>query len=236
MRKIFLYGLTTILVLGVALGADGAQWNIPSRDREILIDGFTSEWAGVPTFQITPERKDLRSGGTFKEGDVALSIQALWDEQYLYLALRWSDDVWDIKEVGRKDAVWVDSEGKRRDRMYFYDNLKFHIRASDYDYTLWLSPRVNEEGPFVWARLLEGYKGMERATATPMVSSREQNDGSVTMEVMLLWKELRLKPGDDFSMPLTLVLSDGDHPGRMLDYKVEFLKWLGWVGKLTTPE
>jgi len=210
-------------------------WEIPFRDREILIDGHLDEWEGVPALIIAPGLEEIRSGGEFVDEGLRLALQAVWDEEYLYLGLTWTDDVFDLKEISRKDAVWVDDEGRRRDRMFFFDYLKFHIRKSDYDYTLWLSPRANDQGPFMWYRLLEGYRGMERATGQPMVSAREE-DQEATIEVMLLWKELRLKAEEGVELPLTLILADGDDPDRLLEYKSNRQKWLAWVGKVRMLE
>ena len=210
-------------------------WEIPFRDRDILIDGHINDWEGVPSLIIAPGMDEIRSGGEFAEGDLKVEIKALWDEEYIYLSITWTDNIFDLKEISRKDAVWVDDEGRRRDRMFFYDYLKFHIRKSDYDYTLWLSPRSNDQGPFMWYRLLEGYRGMERATGQPMVSAREQ-DQSSTLEVMLLWKELRLEGKKGVELPLTLLFADGDDPERLLQYKSERQKWLAWVGKIRMIE
>lgn len=227
MRSLVVSSLLSLVFVSAALSQPA--WDVSKRDRDILIDGYLEEWSGVPAFELTPDTKDIRTGGEFKPNDVKVSVQALWDEEYLYLALTWTDDEWDIKEVSRKDAVWIDPDKKRRDRMQFFDNFKFHIRKSDYDFTLWVSPRINERGPFSWARLLEGFKGMERATGAPMVSAREHSDRA-TLEIMLLWKQLRLNPEKEGKLPLTMMVSDGDHPGRLLEYKADFVKWLGWVG------
>lgn len=207
-------------------------WQIPNRDREILIDGFLEDWEGVPELIFSPGDRNRREAGEFSgSSDLTLKVQSLWDDEYLYLGVTWIDDLWDVKEVTRKDAVWVDSDGKRRDRMYFFDFLKFHIRKSDYDYTFWVSPRVNEEGPYFWNRLLEGYTGMERAAGSPMITAREHSD-RVTLEIMLLWNQLKLEPKQGLNFPLTLVVSDSDHPGRALDHKLNYQKWIGWVGRL----
>jgi hypothetical protein len=208
---------------------------IPKRDREILIDGFLNEWNGVPAKILAPGEEDIRAGGELTPNDVRLEIQALWDEQYIYLGLHWKDQVWDIEEITRKDAVWMDEDNRRRDRMYFYDNLKFHIRKSDYDFTLWLSPATSEKGPFMWYRLLEGYGGMERATGHPMVSFKESEDG-LTAELMLIWQQLKLKGDKGEEYPLTLVVADSDDPDRLLEYKLEHLKWLGWQGMIRLVE
>jgi hypothetical protein len=124
------------------------------------------------------------------------------------------------------------------DKEYLYlafDNFKFHIRKSDYDYTAWISPRANDEGPHYWCRLLEGYGGMERATGAPMITARHQGN-RVTMEVLLLWKQLRIKPKKNQTIPLRLVVADSDLPGKLLESKVEHIKWVGWMGQIKVVE
>jgi len=194
------------------------------------MDGFLREWDGIPGRELAPGLAGLQQEGTFTgQDDVRLVAQAVWDEDHLYLALTWTDNNWDVEEVTRRDAVWVDPQKKRRDRMLFFDYFKFHMRASNYDYTLWLSPQTEDKGPFFWARLLEGYRGTERATGLPVITSRP--DGStVTVEIMLTWKELKLKPNRSDPFPLTLILSDSDLPGSLLETKLNSLKWLAWQG------
>lgn len=221
-----------LLLLSGGLAGEGlsqSTFSVPRRTQDVLVDGFLHEWSHVPVLEMHPELTGLGVEGEFKEDDVRLQLQAQWDDQYLYLALTWHDDSWDIQEVTRRDAVWVDASGKRRDRMLLFDFLKFHIRQSNYDYTLWVSPRHQDQGPFFWHRLLEGYRGMERAAGSPMVTAREHEDGRVTMELMFLWRELRLKPRQGF--PLTLILADSDLPGRLPEYKAGFMKSLTWRGQ-----
>jgi hypothetical protein len=222
------------LLLSLSFGPLSAQtfWDVPRRDREIHVDGLLDEWEGVPAILLAPSVEGLRSDGPFEgDGDVRADIRAMWDTDYLYLAVSWADDVWDVEEVRRQDAVWIGPEGTRRDRMYFFDYLRFQIREPDYDYTLWVSPRVDGRGPFFWTRLLEGFRGRERATAAPMISAQER-DGRVTMEIILMWNQLRRKPERNRPVPLTLILTDSDHPGRFLESKLEFLKWLTWRGAI----
>jgi hypothetical protein len=221
-------------LLPILCGPLSAQslWDIPRIDRELQIDGFLDEWEGVPTIVLAPSVEGLHTEGRFEgDEDVRLEVQAMWDSDYLYLAFTWTDNVWDVEEVARRDAVWIGPDGTRRDRMYFFDYVRFHIREPDYDYTLWVSPRVEGRGPFVWNRLLDGYRGRERATAPPMIAAREK-DGRVTMEIMLMWRQLRRKPERNRPIPLTLILTDSDHPGRFLESKAEHLKWLAWRGAM----
>ena len=217
MMRIFFLLNTFLLCSG--LFAESA-WEVRERQIEILLDGYLDEWVDVPSIALVPGGAGLQEAGEFGDDDLALRVMALWDKKYLYLALDWRDDIWDIEKVPRREAVWIDPKGTRRDRMHFYDNFKFHIRKSDYDYTMWISPRAGDEGPHYWCRLLEGYGGMERATGAPMITGREQ-EGRVTLEVLLLWKQLKLKPKKNQRFPLALVVADADLPGKLLDSKVE---------------
>ena len=109
-----------VAVICVVPCSGESLWEIPFRDRDILIDGLLDEWEGVPALVIAPGVDEIRSGGEFVDGDLKLTLQALWDKEYIYLGITWTDNVLDLHEISRKDAVWVDGEGRRRDRMFFY--------------------------------------------------------------------------------------------------------------------
>jgi hypothetical protein len=225
--------LTTLLPLTSVFAQ--TSWEIPEREFEILLDGFLDEWEGVPSRLLAPDRPGVKSAGSFGEADLSVKVMAVWDEERLYLALYWQDDVWDIQKVSRREAVWIDADDTRHDRMYFFDNFKFHIRKSDYDYTMWVSPRANDEGPHFWCRLLEGYGGMERATATPMITFRNQG-GHATAELELSWEQLRLEPKEKEPIPIRLVVADADLPGKSLETKLSHRKWVGWMGQFVVLE
>lgn len=229
MRSIFASIIHLLLVPSLFAQS---SWLIEARnDREIKIDGFLEDWPEGPSVVLAPAGANLESSGALQESDFRVTLRGLWDKNYLYLAVRWEDDQWDIQEIKRSEATWITPDRRRRDRMLFYDYLKFQIRKSDYDYTLWLSPRIESRGPFLWERLLKGAKGMETATRPPLISSRQHAD-HVSMEVMFLWKELDLKPKEGREMPLFLVLSDSDRPGIPLESKLNTLKWVRWRGIL----
>ena len=220
-----------LLTLGLFVCSTFAQsvWVIPKRVGDVLVDGNLQEWEGVPALDLSPTATGIQKGGTFHDQDLDVRVQAMWDEDDLFVALTWIDDVWDVREVTRRDAVWIDSDKKRRDRMYFFDYLKFHLRDAEYDYTLWVSPRDGDEGPFSWCRLLEGYRGLERATMSPTFSAQQSGD-KTTIEFLLSWSDLRLKRDQLGKVPLTLIVSDSDHPGKLIEAKLEDVKWLAWRG------
>ena len=211
----------------------GAQqvWKISNQERDIQIDGFIDEWQGVPALILSPETSGLRVTGEFEADDVKVALRSLWNQDNLYIAVHWQDNTWDIKQVTRREAVWMTPNRRRRDRMLFFDYLKFHIRESDYDFTFWLTPRVDDRGPFQWHRLLEGLKGMERASTSPVITGRHRDDGA-TLEILLTWRELKIKPKPGTQVPLALILADSDLIGTALEYKLDRLKSLEWRGRL----
>lgn len=228
-----------VLAFAIALtllsGQPTAETSLTSSqvESEIRVDGDLLEWESAPALVITPASENLDVSGEFKEGDFEFKIRSKWNKQYLYLAIEWQDDTWDIEEISRKEATWHDPDsGQRRDRMYFFDNFKFHIRESDYDYTLWISPQTEDEGPYYWSRLLIGYRGNERAGAKPMLRASCNGDTS-TIEMMIVWKQLKLKPEGGLVVPVRMTVSDSDLPGRFEETKVPEMKSVEWVGNLT---
>ena len=223
--------LTLLMVSFLHVHAQSV-WEIPQKSGDIQMDGFLDEWDGsLPKLVLTPSASSLRTTGEFGPNDLNVSLRFVWDRQNLYIAVEWEDDTWDIKRIRRDQAVWVSPDRRRRDRMHFFDNLKVHIQEADYDYILWTSPRALEQGPFMWHRLLEGLTGMETATSPPLTTARFR-DNKVSMEILFIWKELRIEPKPATTIPLTLIVADSDLPDGFLESKLDHLKWLEWRGHL----
>jgi len=209
----------------------GQSWQIPHRDREIQVDGFLREWEGVPVVVLTPAESDVIARGEFKDQDVEVRLQAVWDDEAFYLAIEWTDDIWDVEQIRRRDAVFVTPDNRRRDRMLFFDNLKIHIRDLDYEYMLWMSPRVDDRGPYYWHRRRSG-STMEGATTPPVITPR-QDGQRATIEAQFAWQDLRVKKKKrKKGFPLSLIVADSDVPGAVEENKLSLLKWLEWDGRM----
>ena len=228
MRVLVLIGLVGV-ILNWPTVAQG-PWQIPHRERTIQVDGFLDDWNGVPELVLSPSNNLVETVGTFGQDDLKMRLQGLWDQESLYLALHWKDDVWDLQRVQRRDAVFVTPSRRRRNRMFFFDYLKIQLHTFSLDYILWVSPRVNDQGPFYWQRRLAGKRNMEAAAPIPVITPREHEDGSVTMEILLNWKGLGLKPKQlrKRGLPLSFLLADSDWPDSLLESKLERLKRLEW--------
>jgi hypothetical protein len=225
--------VSSVVILAFLLTPIAAQslWEIPQRKQPIRVDGHLDDWQGVPGIVLAPGREDVSYTGDFKPEDVQVIFRALWDRERLYLALEWRDDVWDIQQIRRQQAVWVSPDGQRRDRMIFFDNVRFQIKEVDYDYTLWMSPRLENQGPFAWNRLRRKVKGVETAIQVPAIAAR-YNDGVATMELAIPFKELRLRARPGRSYTVNLLVADSDSPGVPLEVKIGRLKWLEWSGRM----
>jgi hypothetical protein len=229
MRKFMLFFVVFALLLNPLFAQD--LWQVPQTKEPIRVDGHLDEWQGVPAVVLEQGRIRVSSTGSFKPEDLRVTVRALWDKDRLYVALEWKDDIWDIRQVRRNEVVWVSPDGQRRDRMIFFDNLRFQIKEVDYDYTLWLSPRIADQGPYAWNRLQKKVKGVEVAVQVPSIAVR-YNEGVATMELALPFKDLRLKGKVGRSYPVSLLVADSDSPGAPLEVKLNKLKWLEWNGQI----
>ena len=225
-----LWNLCTI-VLFTSTALSQNVWKVAERDSDIQLDGFLKEWSEIPKMVLNPSTSGVGRIGTFDENSLDVTIQAVWDRENLYVAIHWHDDIWDVARVPRSEAVWLSADSRRRDRMLFYDNIRFQIRQADYDFMFWFSPRIEGKGPFNWHRLLEGLKGMEAAVSSPLLTTRSTGD-EATVEIIFPWRELRIKPENNRVIPFTLLVADSDHPGLFLQRKEKLLKWLEWRPQL----
>jgi hypothetical protein len=226
-RTVFLalaaFSLSALNVLGQAV------WQVGKKPGAIQVDGFLQEWEAVPGLIIQAGAPNVRSEGVSQPDDVSVVAKAVWDDDNLYVALEWKDNIWDISHVLRQQAVWVTPQQRRRERMLFFDNFKLQMSDIEFDYVFWVSPRIDNRGPYSWCRLLRGAKRMERATSPPAISTRQQ-DGRATLEMQFAWRELNVDPKVGKSWPLSLLVADSDLPGKPLELKLSQLKSLAWDG------
>ena len=226
-----------VLLLSQGGVANDSRWSIPYRSSEVLMDGFLSDWEGLPSIQLDPAVSGVKVAG-IPAGDYATaSVKAFWDQTGLYLAIEWRDDIWDVQQVKRSEAVFLASDGRRRDRMYLYDNIRIQFRDVKYNYLLWVSPRVDGRGPYYWQRLQRGGKFLERATHVPVINPRA-SDGRGTLEIMLTWKQLGLTPKNMRKKGLRaiLTLADSDSPEMSVEGKLGRVGRLDWTGLIELGE
>ncbi len=221
--------LSSLNVLGQAV------WEVRKKQTAIQVDGFLEEWDAIPGLTVQPGAPNVRSESITQADDASLVAKAVWDGDNLYMGLQWTDNTWDVEQVLRQQAVWLTPQQQRRERMLFYDYLKIQMSDPDFDFVLWVSPRINNRGPYSWSRLLMGAKRMETAISPPVISGRQQ-EGSASLEILFPWRELHAKPKAGKTLPLTLLLADSDLPGKPLELKLPQLKSLVWDGVIKLAE
>ncbi len=226
------YGLLFCLLVVLTIRAqDNSTLTIPYRSADVLVDGFLSDWKDVPAVLLDPAATGVKVAGV-PAGDYATTtLKAFWDKTGLYLAIDWRDDIWDIRQIKRSEAVFVASDGRRRDKMFLHDNLLFRLRSKNYNYLFWISPRAGERGPYYWQRLQRGGKFLERATHIPVVTPRER-DGQATLEIMLTWDQLGLNPKQirKKGFRALVTLADSDSPELSVEGKLDRVGRLDWAG------
>lgn len=234
MRKIALFLIGSFFIGSFFTAHAAAQnvWTVPRVESHIQMDGRLDDWQGITPVVLDPAGGAVRSLGEFSANDLRLSLRAAWKKDGFYMALEWQDNSWDVEEVSRNEANWIDPEGKRRNRMAFFDNMSLQLRRSDMHYTVWVSPRANEQGPFSWAKLF-GKKRMELAGTPPLISTFVSDDGRVHMELLFQWKDMLLKPKSYKDLLCRIDVADSDLSGQPLESKVGMLKSLQWVGLMT---
>lgn len=228
-RVLSLSSLAAFLVS--ALSAQ-TTWTIRKADEGMVqMDGRLTEWQSVEPLKLSPQSPGVESQGQFNPEDVDLEVRAVWNKEGLYMALQWKDDQWDIRDIPRREAVWITPEGRRRSRMVFYDNLNLELSRRNYNYFAWISPRAGGEGPFSWAKRT-GEERLERASSPPLISVTTGEDGTVTMEWLFRWKELGLKGRRYKDLFFRLQVADGDLPDALPEAKLAAVKSLTLRGRV----
>lgn len=229
--------IPALSLLAITAFANALAWDIPYRTGEILLDGSLADWSDIPSLRLSPLSTGVdvsgRPAGEYSEVD----LRGCWDERALYVAVLWKDDIWDTNEISRSKAVFVDRDGRRLDRMYFFDNLRIELKSINYDYLLWVSPRIEERGPFYWQRLQKGSPPLERATRVPVITPSRQ-EGSAALEMMFRWHELGLKPKElkKKNFRAILSLADSDSPETPVEGKPDRVSRLDWSGLVRLGE
>lgn len=228
--KLTLIALASSL-LGQSIMAQ-SSWSVPHIERPPQMDGRLDDWSAIEPIVLSPSHGPGRAKGEFNgASDLRLEVRAAWSSKGLHVGLLWQDDIWDVRRIARKDSIWVSPTEKRRNVMYFHDNLKFHLFRPNFNYLVWVSPRSSGKGPFHWTRAF-GKKGLELASSPPLISTTVAQDGSVTMEWLFRWKDWPLKGKSYKDLRFSLEIADSDWPQQPPESKESRLKSLQWAGSM----
>ena len=230
MRIIF--RLSTILLLTYSLPA--AAVDIEIAKYPIEIDGYLPEWGGVLPISLQPGGDGIGVRGAFAgTDDHEADAYAVWDAQFLYLAIAVTDDAVDIAKIHPDNQVWSGPNGERKDRMFYYDQLKLFVRdsSSSLGNNLWITPKQPDGAPYAW-----GHRQRSPADEHfPGDLAGELVEGTYTFEVALPWSWLEITPRTNTVFNIRILLVDADLPGVPIEEKIaeKTEKWIWWAGSFT---
>ena len=197
-----------------------------------LIDGVLSEWGAPARIPVVPGGEKVGVRGAFEgPDDHEVDLYLMWDAHALYVAVVVEDDTVDVKQVGPQEYVWEGPGGERKDRMFYYDNLKIFLRGpkESLGCNVWISPHNGLEGPYVWG-------SRQRSAGTrnlPVQVGSAWVPGIYTYEVALPWEWLAVHPQPGMELDARFLLPDSDLPGLALDQKIaRSNKWIWWQGTI----
>lgn len=221
-------------------GMDGAwriawdMWHRPSPDEAAApIWVLGREAAAGPQLErripIARGAVDTEQGNGVIGGadDLSITLTGHWDDAALNLELVWEDDVLDTSSVRADAAMWVGPDGRRRDRMYYFDHVNLRFWLGDRFVGAWLSPRVGLASQWAYVDI----PGEERRPLD-VVARGEASPRGVVLRLSVPWELLGLRPEDGTALDVEVVATDMDAPGRPLEDKTALVDWLSWRAPL----
>jgi len=186
----------------------------------VKVDGNLREW-DFSSAQAIPH-SNITYGGNKGEKDISGLFEIKWDEKYLYIAVKVTDDkvmnaapegsVWagDSVEIALNmlDDVGMAKRGGEGDGVpspdYGPDDLKLMIGADTRNL-------VDIYSPVNGMKKIEGLKIATRKT-----------DSGYEMELGIPWKGLFLEPVEGYTFGLNVLLNDLDVEGDKLDCQIAY--------------
>ncbi len=224
-----------------------APWPRAESNRVVapmVIDGDLSDWEGIPVNEGEFGYAQVNEPAS----DVSGSWQAAWDEQYLYVGVRVTDDVLsnEAANIWDDDSVEIFVDGDR-DGQAGYD-------GNDHQYTIDLTNRIAEQGIIsgttgvehavvsgsngyvVEAAIPWGNLGQSNAPVNQMIGFdlgiNDDDDGGGRDDYLLWFPVGSSKPAGDSTVFGEMVISDQVRY-RVRDLKYLLTNWLTGLGDMT---
>lgn len=213
------YFLVIILFVVFACGKPQKQFGYFPHSNSIVIDGQSEDWVNISSLNLSSADSTITEGkGTWTDDDLDLTVQTAWDEEYLYVAATWKDNVFDVKNTPLDSVIWNGHpDGLRRDRMYYYDNLAIRLRLPNY-IGFWLTPGNLENNGYQHGELIN-----------PVTAINQVDESTFFIEAKILWKEMVYTPIVGDSISFQVIASDSDHPSYSLLEKNDATKYILWT-------
>ena len=212
------------------LGPDGGERTAGGRFRRraaghgpIKLDGSMAEddWKRAPVQNINEARQyfayDRQKTQWKGKSDLSATVQFLWDDKYLYLGVKVTDDVFANNKLGAD--IWAG------------DGLQFIIdpardpreKPGKYD----IAAALTKNGPVAYCYLSADSRAPEGLAKDIIVSCKRASAdrGDMTYVVAIPWSRVApFKPAIGANLGMCVVLNEDDGPGR-----ASFMGWFGDV-------
>lgn len=193
----------------------------PRVQGELVIDGNLDkpQWQRAPAARIdrAEQRREIARGKMPAWGgtdDLSATIRYLWNEQYLFLAVRVRDNVHHNKAI---DGDLWNGDGVQ----LLVDPCRaLRQKAGKYD----LGFALTRNGPQSWC-FLSGSSGIPTGPMPEVRFATSTREGEVCYEIAIPWKHLSpFVPEPGANLGLTIAVNEDDGTGRF-----GFLNWFGDV-------
>ncbi|MEX0774546.1 MAG: sugar-binding protein [Phycisphaeraceae bacterium] len=207
----------------------GGFLSVPRATQPVQIDGQLDEkaWANAPVANLNEARQWFAFGKLESPsdwtgpGDLSGKLRFLWDDQYLYVAVEVTDDIFAGKQVD--SAIW------NQDGLQFLIDPVRHSseKPGKYDYCA----AVGSKGPQVWCNgsASQSVPAGEVTNVKLAVKRMDGGAGSMVYEIAFPWASLApFQPGVGANLGLCLIINEDDGPGRK--------GFIGWFGGAHSKE
>ena len=194
---------------------------VPKVKAPLKLDGVLDEgdWERSPVQLINDRRQyralDSEAAGWKGPADLSAKIRYLWDDQYLYVGVHVTDDVYCNPREG--DALWA------QDGLQFLIDpaREFAEKPGKYDYVM----GVGRKGPQAWCSLSASGLAPVGEAKDILVAAKRATDGTggITYELAIPWSRVSpFLPAIGANLGVAMILNEDDGAGRH--------SFMGWFG------
>lgn len=170
----------------------------------ITIDGILNEWNDSHPIEITQEDSPEFGKATSKN-DLSAMAYFMWDDEYLYFAVRVKDDIIIANSVNeniyKEDCV----------ELYIDPDYDLFVWGSKKDYQIGVAPRSIKGSSQVWSWFHEGNPGDNVRVAVRF--NEQYRKGEYTIEGAVRWDYLHVVPERGKVLGMSVAVHDIDNDG-----------------------
>ncbi|MBN2189589.1 MAG: hypothetical protein JW728_00055, partial [Candidatus Aureabacteria bacterium] len=170
----------------------------------IVIDGVLDEWSDSHPIEITQE-DSLEFGKVTSKNDLSGTAYFMWNDEYLYFAVRVKDDIIVANKVNesiyKEDCV----------ELYIDPDYDLFVWGSRKDYQIGVAPRSIKGSSQVWSWFHDGNPGDGVQAAVRF--NEQYRKGEYTIEGAIRWDYLHVAPEKGKVLGMSVAIHDIDSDG-----------------------